>query len=61
MEVITLSQKEITAYRVIKDTLDRKTSSESPPTGVGGFPNSVQGRVSVALCLPCLGILHMQE
>jgi DNA replication protein DnaC len=32
MEVITLSQKEITRYQVIKDTLDRKTSINQAAT-----------------------------
>jgi hypothetical protein len=32
MEMRTLSQKEITRYQVIKDTLDRKTSNNQAAT-----------------------------
>lgn len=35
MEVITLSQKEITRYQVIKDTLDRKISNNQASTLLG--------------------------
>ena len=35
MEVITLSQKEITRYQVIRDTLDRKTSNNKASTLLG--------------------------
>lgn len=35
MEVITLRQKEITRYQVIKDTLDRKTSNNQAATLLG--------------------------
>ena len=35
MEVITLSQKEITKYQVIKDSLDRKISNNQAATLLG--------------------------
>ena len=35
MEVITLSQEEITKYQVIKDSLDRKISNNQAATLLG--------------------------
>ena len=40
MEVITLSQEEITKYQVIKDSLDRKICWISLLSGVGRIESS---------------------
>ncbi len=58
MEVMTLSQKEITRYQVIKDTLDRKTSNNQASALLGLSKRQIIRLKSKVRRDNLLGIVH---